>query len=279
MTGPWQEIRRWAHARFGVRPLAQSVKPLEHWFKGSLGQALLNEEQPQVDRALRDLFGFHLMQLGVGRDIDLTRNSTIHHRFSLSPLTEAAPKDSLVAGVADIEKIPLASESIDVALLHHVLEFSEHPHQLLRETARVLIPRGHVVIVGFNPISWFGLAKGFGRVLTRKTQWRHHALRLGRLVDWLRLLDFEPVTITQGFYRLPIDSPAIMARTAWYERFARKLRLPMGGFFVIVARKDVVAMTPIKPAWRKFNPMEGLVVTRPTTRVGDVARNVKREKL
>lgn len=272
------KIARWAHARFGMRPLAQSVKPLEQWFKGPLGTALLAEERRAIDEALRDLFGFHLMQLGVGRDIDLTSASTIHHRFSLSPVLEtgsAVPAPSLVKGIADIEKIPLSAESIDVAVLHHVLEFSERPHQLLRESARVIIPRGYVVIVGFNPVSWFGFCKYFGMALSRKPHWRHRALRLGRIVDWLRLLDFEPVKCVQGFYRWPIDQPTLMAKTGWYERFARRIQLPMGGFYLILARKDVAGVTPIKPSWKKFNPMEGLVVTQPTTRVPDPARRVQ----
>jgi hypothetical protein len=45
--------------------------------------------------------------------------------------------------------------------------------------------------------------------------------------------------------------------------------LPLGGFYVIVARKDVVGMTPIKPGWKKFNPIESLVGARPAARFGE----------
>ena len=42
-------------------------------------------------------------------------------------------------------------------VLPHVLEFEANPHQVLRESERVLIGEGHVVILGFNPWSLWGL--------------------------------------------------------------------------------------------------------------------------
>ncbi|MCW8193337.1 class I SAM-dependent methyltransferase [Proteobacteria bacterium 005FR1] len=261
-------IRDAAHQRFGVRPLAESVESLEQWWEGPVGRALLAEEQPLIDRSLRDIYGFHLMQLAVSRKLDLTTASTINHRFALSPvLVPQGEQNGLYTGQADLERIPLGSETIDLAVLHHVLEFTQHPHQLLRETARVLIPRGYVAIVGFNPYSWFGLFKRFGQLFASSAQWRHHSLRLGRVIDWLRLLDFEPVAISHGFYRWPIAHPRLMAQTRWIERMAQRTQLPVGGFYFILARKDVVGVTPIKPGWKKFNPIEGLVGVRPSTRV------------
>ena len=41
--------------------------------------------------------------------------------------------------------LPIASNSIDLLLLPHVLEFSVNPHQILREVQRVLMPDGHAV--------------------------------------------------------------------------------------------------------------------------------------
>lgn len=271
------QIHAWSQEHFGVRPLEESVPALEQWWEGPVGQALLCEEQPFIDSNLRHLYGFHLMQLAVSRKFDLTTASTINHRFSLSPvpISSHGGANGLCTGQADLERIPLGTETIDVALLHHVLEFSPHPHQLLRETARVLIPRGYVAIVGFNPFSWFGLFKQFGRLFTNYSHWRHHSLRLGRVVDWLRLLDFEPVCIHHGFYRWPIAHPHFMKRTRWIERLARRTQLPMGGFYFILARKDVVAMTPLKPSWKRFKPVTGFVGAQPSTRIVDSARSTR----
>lgn len=252
----WQQWRR----GYDVQPLADSVTDLEQWFQTALGQSVLHDEQQHIDEAVADLYGFHLLQLSASRQIDTTKNSTIQHRFSLAPClhtaTDAAP---ITSAVSDAEKIPLEAESVDVVVLHHALEFSQHPHQLLRETERVIIPRGHVLIVSFNPFSWMGMFKSIGRLATRKKHWRYHSLRLGRVTDWLRLLDFEPVKIKHGFYRWPVDHAGVIKKTQWMEKLFRFTKLPVGGYYVILARKDVVGMTPIRPAWKKFATMESLV--------------------
>ncbi len=63
-------------------------------------------------------------------------------------------------------------DSIDLVFLPHTLEFSADPHQVLRETERVLIPEGRVIILGFNPLSSLGLWRLFrrrgGRIRNRR---------------------------------------------------------------------------------------------------------------
>ncbi len=250
--------------------MSESLEDLESWFESPLGQAILDDEQKHIDKAVADLYGFHLLQLGVNRDVNLGRNSTIQHRFSLFPVNRKNTKQidpdynskaAQISALADSEKLPLESESVDVVMLHHALEFSESPHQLLREAERVLIPRGYTLIVGFNPFSWFGAWKSIARLTSKGKQWRHHSLRLGRVVDWLRLLDFEPVKIEHGYYRWPVDHSGVINKTQWMEKIFRFTKFPVGAYFVILARKDVVGMTPIRPAWKKFKPIEGLVGT------------------
>jgi len=284
-------VRATMNRRFGVLPFHQSQPDLEAWMETPLGNALVQEEKESLDQALGDLFGYHLMTLSISRKLDLTSASRVQHCFPLMPLpnvtgVEAAGVQGdpnrgsgLSAGaVADIQSLPLASEAIDVAVLHHVLEYSQGPHQLLRETARVIIPRGHVVIVGFNPISNFGLWKVAARIIRQKPHWRYHSLRLGRVLDWLRLLDFEPVSIQQGFYRPPLQQMGLMRRLQWVERWGKKAEAPFGGYYLIVARKDVAAMTPIKPVWQSFNPITSLGVRKPTPRMPDPAMKPLRKQ-
>lgn len=267
----FERLRAAMHRRFGVLPFDQALPALEAWLETPLGLSLVAEEKESLDQALGYLFGYHLMELSVSRKLDLSGGSRVQHCFLLAP--EKGGDGAQTTALADIENLPLASEAIDVAVLHHVLEFSEHPHQLLREASRVLIPRGHLVIVGFNPISSFGLCKFFAKLSGQRPHWRYHSLRFGRVLDWLRLLDFEPVSVSQGFYRPPLQQTGIMKRLQWLERWGKKLNSPMGGFYMIVARKDVTAMTPIKPTWQAFNPITTLGVRKSSSRMPDTARN------
>ena len=259
------KLNRLWQDRFGVVPLEQSIPDLTSWFESPLGQALLQEQRESMQAALQDLFGYHLLQLSMSPRLDLSDSSRISHRFSLNPL--AGGGNAKLAALADFTQLPLPEESIDVALLHHVLDFSESPHQLLREASRVLIARGHLVIVGFNPWSLFGSYRWFARFVSRNPRWRHQALRLGRVLDWLKLLDFEIVNVDQGFFRLPSQSPSAIKHLQWLERWGKRLRLPLGGCYIIVACKDRVAVTPLKPAWQNLKVVPGLSITKLQGRV------------
>lgn len=255
------KLRLFWQKHIGVLPLARSIPELTLWFKTPLGDALLAEERHSVDRALQCLFGYHLLQLSISPELDLGEQSRISHRFALHSQLANNPR---LSALADFTQLPLSAESMDVVLLHHTLDFSEHPHQLLREVSRVLIPRGHLLIVGFNPWSLWGIARWFARFLSAKSHWRHQSLRLHRVVDWLTLLDFETLDIQQGFYRLPLSHPKAIKHLHWMEAWGKKLRLACGGYYVILACKDRVGMTPLKVTWpdSQRTPLSGLTVTK-----------------
>ena len=64
------------------------------------------------------------------------------------------------------DELPFASQSIDLVALPHVLEFTDDPHEVLREVARVLMPEGRLIITGFNPLSLWGMRQGMRRLGT-----------------------------------------------------------------------------------------------------------------
>jgi SAM-dependent methyltransferase len=61
------------------------------------------------------------------------------------------------------DELPFDTQSIDLVTLPHVLEFSEDPHEVLREVSRVLMPEGRVVVTCFNPMSLWGARQGLNR--------------------------------------------------------------------------------------------------------------------
>lgn len=255
--------------RFGVLPLKASIADVTEWFNTPLGKALIQAEQEAIDDAMQCLFGYHLLQLGISAQVDLTQNSLISHRFLIHPQPEASDR---LGALADFNHLPFPAETLDAVLLHHALDFSQSPHHLLREATRVVIPRGHLIIVGFNPGSLWGIGSRLAQLFTRRARWRHQYLRLGRLLDWLELLDVEAVEIYQGFYPPPLPQESAIRHLQWMERWGKRLHLPWGGFYLIVARKDHVAVTPIKPVWRTQRPLRGLAVTRILGRVTPASR-------
>ncbi len=64
------------------------------------------------------------------------------------------------------ETLPFESESIDLVLLPHTLELAERSSRkcALRETARVLIPGGRVILTGFNLASLWGTKSRYAEI-------------------------------------------------------------------------------------------------------------------
>lgn len=222
--------------------LAESCPALSRWFASALGEEILSQQlalaQPLVER----MFGYHLLQAGVTGAVDFAACSRINHRFRLSPSREQGG-----AALVEFEQLPLPSESIDVVLLHHLLDFSEHPHQVLREAARVLIPGGQMLLFGFNPFSLLGLSR---LLFSSGAHQRGSQLRAARVADWMNLLDLQANSIERGFFRLPLQQRELLAKTVWMERLGARWHLPWGGFYIIVARKEVARMRAIKLNWR-----------------------------
>jgi len=261
----WLHLKKWVLGNPVENPIAEQIPHLTEWFKTPCGQLLLEAELAAINQSLPSLFGYHLMQMSIHQEADLGEASPIHHRIRVlcGSAHESVRKKSLLA---DFDALPLESDSIDVIILHHVLEFSSHPHQILKEVNRVLIPRGNVIIVGFNPFSLMGLWRGVASRFSRQAQWQYSALTKWRLQDWFKFLDLNQTHITDTFFRPPCGSPLLLNRFSFLEACGKKLHLPLGGSYVMVARKDVNAVTPIRAPWEKFSRrLPSLTATRPVT--------------
>lgn len=139
-----------------------TANTLNDWFATPQGQYLLAREQAFFDHSVADIFGFNAVQLGLSEHEFL--------RASRMPLrTVAGNKAGLqvrnenglfVTGRESgqyemvrliMDELPFECASLDLVVMPHVLEFNEHPHQILREVERVLRPEGTIIISGFNP--------------------------------------------------------------------------------------------------------------------------------
>src|SRR5262245_24968866 len=158
-----------------------AAQEAQEWFATPLGQYLLMREQTYFDNVVADVFGYNAFQLGMP-EIDLLRTSRIPMRCHVGVTGPAALR-------ADLRDLPVASNSVDLVLLPHTLEFSANPHQILREVARVLMPEAHVIIAGFNPWSLWGFRRMFSR--GRGYPWKGRFSNLPRMKDWLALLGLE----------------------------------------------------------------------------------------
>jgi len=214
---------------------------LHGWFESPLGQYLLEKEHGYLDDVTPDIFGFHALQLGLPQ-IDFLRESRIAHRVRVGG--DGQP-DIFAKG----HELPFATQSIDLVLLPHVFEFAPEPHAILREVDRIMMPEGHLVIVGFNPWSLWGLrgAIGPGR---NDHPWNGRFVSLPRVKDWLGLLGFDVNAGRLIGYAPPFASPGWRRRFAFMEPAGDRWWAVGGAVYMMQAVKRVRGMRLITPAWQ-----------------------------
>lgn len=209
------------------------------WLATPLGQHLLAREQAYFDNVVADVFGYNAFQLGMPA-VDLLRASRIPMRCHVAASGAADLR-------ADFRELPVASNSADLVLLPHVLEFSDNPHQILREVARVLVPEGQVLIACFNPWSLWGLARMFRR--KRGYPWDGRFINLPRLKDWLALLDMDIAGGQMACYVPPCTTGQWLERVAFMEAAGDRWWPIMGGVYFLQAVKRVHGMRILTPTW------------------------------
>lgn len=220
-------------------------RALRAWFDTPLGRSLQVHELHRLRSALPTLYGTLAVQLGRPGSVDLLDACVVPTRLLVEESADAAG----VALRACPEELPLATGSVDLLLLPHTLDYCEDPHRVLREVNRVLSPEGHVLVLGFNPWSWWGLRRLFTR-RPRPVPWCGRFMTLARLKDWLRLLDFD---LTHGgmlFYRPPLRRESFMERLRFLDKAGDRWWPMTAAVYLLVARKRVAGMTPLRPVWK-----------------------------
>ncbi|HYP69035.1 MAG TPA: class I SAM-dependent methyltransferase [Thiobacillaceae bacterium] len=225
------------------------------WFDSALGSYLLSRELVYFDGAVADVFGFNAVQVGLPA-VAFLRNSRIPQRVRCGLEREAQV-------YADPMFLPFESQSIDLVLLPHVLEFSDNPHQVLREVQRILRPEGRIILSGFNPRSLWGIVRAL-KAGDGCFPWNGVFLNLSRVKDWLELLGFEFAAGSMCCYRPPINRDSWLRRFRFMEPAGDRWWAMGGGVYFIQAVKRVHGMRLLTPSWKE--PVKAAQALSPAAR-------------
>ena len=234
---------------------------LRAWFASEPGLSVAGAELAMAEEVLPNLFGYHILQLGNPYAVPMIACSRIQHQAVLAN----APLAGAESLCCSVDALPIQADSVDVLVLPHVLEFARSPHGVLREAERVLIPEGHLVILGFNPWSLFGLwrlAVGWRGQLP----WRGRFVGMPRLRDWLALLGFEIERVEKLSFRPPLKRQGLHLRLEFLERLGSHVWPLFGNVSFVLARKRVVAVRPIRATWARQRRLPATGAIEPTTR-------------
>ncbi len=222
-----------------------------NWNALHLGDELKSIANEKLAASCRQMFGYHLVKLGnLSSQLNLSE-CPIKHRTSV---TDTGSSHGGI--IANSAQLPFSDRSVDAFVLAHELDFSQDPHQILREVDRCIVPDGYIAILGFNPISLPGCLKWTplkqGNVLHDARFFSVH-----RIKDWLSLLGYQIVEEQFYIHSTLFFETRIDLNSRW-SQFASKYLPFMASVYLIVGKKREFPLSLIKPAWKlktRFSPV------------------------
>lgn len=231
---------------------------LNDWFSSSLGKMLLDAEHELIGEWASDLFGYQLLDVSLfDSDLSYLNRCAIKNKVHIGP--SAVPSGNQLELRASPEQMPVATDYIDAVVLLHALDFAADPRQVLRESERVLIPEGRLIVCGFNPFSLWGVRRwlpGAGKRLP----WKGKFISYARLQDWFSLLGFDVERTTTRMFRLPVQHQEWLGRLDKLESLGQKWLPWLAGVYVVQAVKRVSTVTPVRPHWHLERKLSKAVV-------------------
>jgi SAM-dependent methyltransferase len=271
----------------------KAIIDLGAWLQTETGLYVRDWEQAHLNALTSDIFGFHALQIGLPQICTLQANRMPYRWLTDKHIPAAKPSasrawgdvdadeaDDLAGGKAipvvvshDFTELPFASQSLDLVVLPHLLEFAAEPHQVLREVERVLIPEGQLIISGFNPASLWGMRQAAGRLtggafLPRDGEF----ISPSRLKDWLKLLNMEVGRGQFGCYAPPCATQKWLHRFGFMEPAGTRWWPYFGAVYVVRAIKRVQGMRLVGPVWNK-RPAASTRAVAATNRTGTANRS------
>lgn len=223
----------------------QSVAPhprqvFLQWYRiTTLGQILQNIEASYLQLSLKLTYKQTILQVGALGSEHVYIADEFREQFTVVSLPGDEPRGATAQVTAEAAHLPIASGSIDLLIVPHLLEFEEDPHQVLREIERVLKPEGQLFVLSFNPLSLHGLIKFWPR---RIAFWDLGFIPSYRLLDWLHLLKFD----AEYHAAFSTTTAEVISRPFGLIRRSRAL---LSFAYAIRAIKRTYTIIPIDPVW------------------------------
>jgi SAM-dependent methyltransferase len=223
----------------------RTIQQWDHWFFETWGKSILEAEQEVLQKLLSEFYGKHALLVGLPHQASLLHATNMYHHTVLSPIMKSA-----IQIESAFNELPIHSGSIDLVLLPHSLEYIDNQRQLLAEACRIIKPEGHIVIVGFNPFSLWGLKKSLkkSRAVPPTTG---NFLNVSTLQQWLALADFELVQKTSILFAPPLYSSKRYKKGKVWEWIGSRFFSNCGGVYILIAKAKMIPLTPIRLKWQQ----------------------------
>jgi SAM-dependent methyltransferase len=243
----------------------RTVQQWDHWLTQSLGRSLLEIEKEYLSLKLAERYGKHILLIGVPHQHELLKCSLMSNQVLLTPLINKHKYDKCIE--SEFYNLPIIPGSIDLVIVPHTLEFLDNPRQLLLEACRVVKPEGVMMVLGFNPVSLWGLKKW--SIKSKNMPWQSTFIHPNKVKNWLKLADFELVKQDMLLFRPPIANYSVFKKLTFLEWIGKRLYAPLGGVYVLTAQAKTIPLIPIKLHWKQ--KLSALHATLPGPTMRDIS--------
>jgi SAM-dependent methyltransferase len=212
------------------QPLIYDCQALQQWLLyHPVGREILRKERIFLTHNVQHVFGNYSLQIGLS-NINFLHGNKIQNHYTVN-----------VDVAADLRFLPFESNSIDLIVVPHVLEFTNNYHYVLQEFYRILAPHGRIIITCFNKYSWFGL-------FSRKIPLLKNAslISLTSLKDQVQALNFAIIGGKFFNYCPPFSKARHLRRYNWLNKVGDRWFPTLANSFALILRKEVVTPNLIK---------------------------------
>jgi SAM-dependent methyltransferase len=214
------------------------VRQLLDFYASPLGSVVRRILGHRIRARWRSCANLTLMGLGFATPYLGSFRGEVGRLGGLMPSTQGAvvwPSSGAVHSVVvEEEHLPLPDNSVDLMLVVHCLETSEHGRSLLREIWRVLAPEGRLMIIVPNrrgvwarfDVTPFGHGRPFSQPQLERM-----------LIDAL----LTPLDWGAALHMPPIDNRLVLRSAMSLERLGARLSPAFAGVLIVEARKEVAS--------------------------------------
>lgn len=245
-----------------------TVQRQNHWFQSAFGQELLSAEKQTIETLMHapldnssrahtkgqqsfQIANCYTALVDFGDQLPLIKVVS-------SPVKPCEPGVILADGV----ELPLVPDNANLMILHHLCDFSDHPQQVIREAVLSLAPEGKLIVIGFNPLSLWGLWRLFA-LWFKPMPWRANFIGPRRMSDWLTLLNCKVEQKKFIIYKPAFKQRSLSAKFGFIGTLSERYNLPFGAVYVITATKKTRARISIRSRWRRPE-LKPLIIPKPS---------------
>jgi SAM-dependent methyltransferase len=222
---------------------------LEHWFSTPQGQFIQEEISAKILMFSGRFRGTSVLQLGLCGESFWLNELLFRRQWRLTPCTH----DPRASVISSLHSLPFERASLDCVIAPFSMELAGEDKRLIHEIDRILKPMGHVIFIGFNPFSLWGLFLKLG-FIDGLRDLNLSLISSLTIKQWMQAEGYRLTGLRTFCYVPPVRSSRALTQLRFLNEMGKMVILSPAGFYCLVLQKYQYAK-PRLVAQKKKSPL------------------------